>query len=98
MAEQIPVKQECLLTAYPNPATEKGSVKFNNDKEGFVTLEVYDIQGKKVKDIINKKMEKGPFSAEWDLSDQSGSKVGSGVYFAKLVNAEQAISTKIIIK
>lgn len=98
MAEQIPVKQECLLTAYPNPATEKVSVKFNNDKEGFVTLEVYDIQGKKVKDIINKKMEKGPFFAEWDLSDQSGSKVGSGVYFAKLVNAEQAISTKIIIK
>jgi streptogramin lyase len=87
-----------ILSAYPNPATEKVDIRFNQDHAGFVQLSVFDIQGRKVKDLISKTFEKGQHTLEWDLTNQSGKRVGNGVYFARLSNSELAISTKILVR
>lgn len=98
IAGQAPLKPDNFLSAYPNPASNKVTIGFNTDMTGFVQLAIYDIQGKKIKDIISETTDKGPHTPEWDLTYQNGHKVGTGVYFAKFVNAEHAESTKIIVR
>ena len=98
IAEKTPANPENYLSAVPNPATESVSFGFDNETGGFIQLAVYDIQGKKVKDIISKSLGKGPQSAVWDLTNQNGNRVGNGVYFARLLNAGQAITTKIVVR
>lgn len=96
--EEISSKSENSLSVYPNPATEKVHIEFDNDRIGFVQLSVYDLNGKKVKDLINKTLSKGHHIIEWDLTNQSGSNVSSGFYFAKYANADYTKSAKIIVR
>ena len=86
-----------MLSAWPNPANEKVSIGFNHGADGFVQLSVYDMQGRKVKDLVSKTMEKGSHTIEWNLTDQGGGRVVRGVYFARLSDADMVKSTKIIV-
>jgi len=98
ISDQKYKKPEFSLSVYPNPASEKVDIGFNNDHSGFVKLSVYDIHGKKVKDIIGKTLEKGLHTAEWNLTNLSGNRVVSGIYFARYMNAGYTESAKIIIR
>ena len=88
---------ENTLSVYPNPASDKVIIEFDNNITGFVQLSVYDFQGKKVTDLINKTLGKGRHTNEWDLTDQSGNRVGAGLYVARLSNSENSTTTKIIV-
>jgi flagellar hook assembly protein FlgD len=98
VAERKDEVSESQLLAYPNPATEKVDMSFNNNAEGYVHLAIYDIQGKKVRDIISKSLDKGTHTATWDLNNQTGSPVVSGIYFARYINAEKTGIVKIIVR
>ncbi len=98
VAEKDHVKQDFNISASPNPASDKVDITFTNDRVGFVQLSVYDILGKKVKDIINEKMEIGRHTAEWNLTDQSGNSVISGLYFARYMNSGYIETVKIIVR
>ena len=91
-------KQNNFLSVHPNPAAERADIEFNTDSEGFVQLSIYDIDGKKVKDIISKTLAKGKHTATWDLTNESGTRVVSGVYLARLSNAEIVKSVKILVR
>jgi hypothetical protein len=97
-AELIKPDNESYLTAYPNPAYENVEIRFNTDVSGFVELSVYDINGQKVQDILSKTMDKGSYKAEWNLINKSGSRVVPGVYFARLSDSGNSLSTKIIVR
>jgi hypothetical protein len=43
-------------------------------------------------------MDKGNYKVEWNLVNQSGSKVKPGVYFAGLTNSGYSKSTKIAVR
>jgi len=98
IAEQTFAKPDMFLKSYPNPATEKVSFDFNIEAKGFASLAVYDMYGKKIKDLISAILVKGSHTAEWNLTSQDGSKVGSGVYFGRLSNTEYSKSIKIIVQ
>ena len=57
-----------------------------------VRLEAYDTQGKLVKVITDKFMQKGSYSVRWDSK-----RFGSGVYFVKLSANGSAVSKKFTI-
>jgi hypothetical protein len=97
ISEQTGTNPEYTVSVYPNPASEKVIIEFDNNIEGFVQLSVYDFQGKKVIDLINKSLGKGRHTNEWDLTDQSGNRVGAGLYVARLSNSQNSTSTKIIV-
>jgi hypothetical protein len=97
-ADQTGEKQEFSLETYPNPAYDRVSISFEIAIPGHVQLSVYDIQGRKISDIISKTMAKGSHTVEWDLTNQAGKKLGTGVYFARLSDSQHAISAKIIVR
>jgi flagellar hook assembly protein FlgD len=53
-------------------------------EENVVKLAVYDILGKRVRSLVNQKMDAGDHTSFWDGTDDSGKIVGGGVYFYTL--------------
>ncbi len=49
-----------------------------------VTLSVYDSSGKLVRTLVAETRGVGPHEVEWDGTDNTGNRVGSGVYFYRL--------------
>ena len=81
-----------LYPAYPNPFNPSVKIPFDLNQENVVNLFIFDLQGKKVKDLISsKRMKSGRYIIEWD-----GSSFPSGMYFY-LINAGNFSQTEKII-
>jgi hypothetical protein len=68
-----------LLGAYPNPFNSVVEIAFSLDKAQKVTLEVFDITGKRVTLLSNKELERGRNTLKWNAQNEP-----SGLYFYKL--------------
>ncbi|MFC2092649.1 YCF48-related protein [Bacteroidota bacterium] len=64
---------------YPNPFNPVTKIRFELPKSSFVKLIVYDILGREITKLVNKKLTVGSYETEWD-----GSGFASGVYFYQL--------------
>lgn len=71
---------------YPNPFNPTTNIKFSVPQAEKVSLEVYDIQGRLVDRIIDhQEYNPGNYQTKWNGTDGAGTKVASGVYFARLI-------------
>jgi hypothetical protein len=69
-----------LSQNYPNPFNPSTTIKFSIPEASYVTLEVYDILGREVRNLINEDLNSGQYSVNFDASNLS-----SGTYFYKLI-------------
>ncbi|MCJ7553170.1 MAG: T9SS type A sorting domain-containing protein [Ignavibacteriaceae bacterium] len=79
---------------YPNPFNPSTKIKFSLKEPGFVKLEVYDILGSEVAELVNETKSAGNYSIEFDASN-----LPSGMYIYKLqagsyTNAKKMVLTK----
>lgn len=98
--DQVPV--ENITTAipriyslsqnFPNPFNPETNIKFVIPKSEFVTIKVYDIVGKEVKELVNQNMTAGEYKVGFD-----GTGVESGVYFYKINAGEFTQTRKMIL-
>ncbi len=65
---------------YPNPFNPETNIRYQLSTASFVTIEIYNTIGQKVKTIVNSHHEPGQFWISWDGRDQSGKEVSSGTY------------------
>lgn len=86
-----------LSQNYPNPFNPTTEISFGLPSSGHVSLEIYDIIGRKVITLINKELNAGIHNITWDSSDESGEFVASGVYFYKLKQADNVITKKMMM-
>ena len=68
-----------LSQNYPNPFNPTTSIPFTLPMSSSVRLEVFDIRGRLVQELLNSEMDAGYYSIPWDASHLS-----SGLYFIKL--------------
>ena len=73
-----------LYQSFPNPFSTTTTIRFALLNEGEVALKIYNLQGQLVKTLADGKIEAGTHERIWDLSDNLGRKVSSGVYFYRL--------------
>ncbi len=81
-----------LLTVFPNPFNPTTTIQFHLDKAGDVSLGIFNIHGKSVETLIERKLEVGKHSIQWSASTQP-----SGVYFVKIQSGSKSQSQKIIL-
>ncbi len=91
-----------LHPAFPNPFNPVTTIEFSVMEtmigpnismcENRTSLQIFDIRGKWVKTLVDKKLPLGNYSAQWNGEDMS-----SGVYFVKLQNSKSAHTQKIIL-
>jgi hypothetical protein len=70
---------------YPNPFNPTTTISFSvTQTSSFVTLEIYNIKGQKVKTLVNKVLPAGEHSVVWDGKNTNNKTVASGIYFYNL--------------
>ncbi|MBZ0198377.1 MAG: T9SS type A sorting domain-containing protein [Ignavibacteriaceae bacterium] len=77
---------------YPNPFNPVTNINFNLQKEGNVTLAVFDVLGNEIKTLINENMGAGLHKVSFNATDLS-----SGIYFYKLQSGSFVQSKKMIV-
>ena len=88
-----------LYDNYPNPFNPTTTIKFNVAEPGRILLNIYSLEGKRVKTLFNRYFNAGQYSAIWDGTDSFGKHVSSGTYFIKLVASKyRQVKKAILIK
>ncbi len=77
---------------WPNPAHDVVRFEIGLPRAGEVTLEVFDLAGRRVRMLALGTRTAGAVGAEWDLTTDRGARVGAGVY---LVRARFAGATAV---
>jgi hypothetical protein len=87
----IPEKSS-LSQSYPNPCNPSARIGFSLGKTEYVSLEVYDILGRKIKTLVNGHMPAGNHEVEFDAS-----KLPSGVYIYRLQAKDFSETKKMVV-
>jgi len=83
---------EISINAFPNPANDVLNLEFFIPSTQHVNLELYNMMGQKVIEMVNGPLTEGKHQLKIDIS-----KLQSGVYFYKFSQAEKSITHKITI-
>ena len=80
-----------LYENYPDPFNPVTHIGFRIANFGFVELKIYDMLGREVKTLVNKRKPAGSYTVQWDGTNAAGENVCSGIYFYRLktVRGEQ---------
>ena len=79
--EILELAQFALSQNYPNPFNQSTSIGFTLARSGFVSLDIYDLLGRKVRSLVSENMSSGYNSVLWNGRDDFGNDVASGIYF-----------------
>lgn len=69
---------------YPNPFNPRTNIQFALPAAGPVNLSIYNNQGQRVRTLVSGDYQRGVHSITWDATDDSGSRVASGVYLYEI--------------
>ncbi|HRE40568.1 MAG TPA: T9SS type A sorting domain-containing protein [Ignavibacteria bacterium] len=78
---------------YPNPFNPSTTITFELSNDSYVTLEIFDLTGRKVSSLIN-----GNISAGYKQIEFNGSNLASGVYYYKLIATSENTRNEKILK
>ena len=84
--------QFSLLQNYPNPFNPSTIISYELPIGASISLKVYDILGREVKELVNEQKVAGTYSVEFD-----GSKLSSGVYFYTITAGKFSQTKKMIL-
>ncbi len=79
----IPITNLDNVVVYPNPATTENDLLYfqNLPTEGSAEFYIYDLQGALVREFEAESLSQDYNYAQWDMKNQSGKKIASGMYF-----------------
>ena len=77
---------------YPNPFNPTSTIHYNIPLSGMVSLNVYDVIGREVGNLVNKIQKPGSYSVTFDASI-----LASGMYIYKLSSGEFTQTKKMIL-
>ena len=87
-----------LIGNYPNPFNPETTISFSvTQTSPFVTLEIFNIKGQKVKTLVNNKLEEGLHHIVWNGKDDVNKPVASGIYFYKLQTGKYSAVKKMVL-
>ncbi len=82
----------------PNPFNPVTNIHFSVPANaGSVELTVYNVNGQVVRTLVNGDIEAGPHSVVWNGRDEAGRSVATGIYFARLVTAQETDIIKMAL-
>ena len=87
-----------LYGNYPNPFNPETTFRFSVAQTlSFMTLDIYNIKGQKVKTLVSEFKDVGFHSVIWNGKDSNDKPVSSGIYFYKLKTDNFEKTKKMIL-
>ena len=81
-----------LYPPYPNPFNPQTHISFSVDKTTFISINIYDINGRQVQNIHDKKTSVGYYQLIWNSDD-----ISSGIYFVVLQSEDKVKTHKLML-
>jgi len=85
-------KEFYLFQNYPNPFNPKTVIKYQLPKSGYISLDIFNIEGKEIEKLFYNRQETGTYEIEFN-----GSNIPSGVYFYKISLNDFTQTKKMIL-
>jgi flagellar hook assembly protein FlgD len=76
----------------PNPFNPTTTINFSLPRQQHVTIAIYDILGRRVAILVDKRYERGRHSVVWNAS-----KVPSGIYIYVMTTATSTLTKKMVL-
>ena len=97
--DDVHFPQKFSINNYPNPFNPSTKIKYTLPTIGKVSIMIYDILGRKVKELLNEDRNVGDYTEEWDATNSSNIRVTSGVYFYRVTfNGNVKTSKMLLLK
>jgi hypothetical protein len=81
----------------PNPFRPATQIRFSIPTREDVSLVVYDVSGRAVRQLAHGVREPGRYTVAWNGLDGQGSRVAAGVYFYRLTAGSETLTRKMTV-
>jgi hypothetical protein len=85
------------LHNYPNPFNGQTSIEYLLPQPGQVRLSIYNLNGQRVRALVEASQPAGHNKAQWDGRDDGNREAGSGVYLIQLEAGGLRLTRRIIL-
>lgn len=85
--EQLPIDYS-LEPNFPNPFNPTTTISYMMKETGHVRVQVYNIRGQLVRDLVNAEQSAGRFSVVWDGRDMNDMQVPTGTYLCTMETSD----------
>ena len=86
-----------LESIYPNPFNPSATIRYAVPRTSQVTIEIFDILGRKVVTLFDQKQTAGWHTVQWDGHNDQQQAVTSGIYIARLKAEDQVSAKKMVL-
>lgn len=87
-----PPRELALFPNYPNPFNPSTNITFSLPARSFVSLEIYDLLGRKIKTLVNQELSAGQNVRTWNAADAP-----SGIYFCRFKVGSFVQTKKLVL-
>ncbi len=81
------------LNIYPNPAKTSTNLNVNIAKAGHVAINLVDVSGRQLKQLMNANVKSGEFSLTVNTAG-----IASGVYYVRMITNDETLNTKLVVQ
>jgi plastocyanin len=85
------------LRPSPNPAPGRTDLRFRLEAPGRVTLDLADVQGRRVREVFDGELGAGVHNFTWRGRSDGGENLPAGIYFARLISPDGPSVAKIYL-
>ena len=86
-----------LKQNYPNPFNPTTKIEIELGASEHVQLIIYDINGRKVRELANGVYNQGVHEFVWNSCDDNGNVVSSGMYIYNLISSTNVATQKMLL-
>jgi hypothetical protein len=95
--DNTPLPKEFSLNQnHPNPFNPVTHIDFLLSKDSHIKISIFDVSGREVKILENRRLNFGNHSVSWDGTNQFGNMVSGGVYLCQL-ETDQFMETRKMV-
>ena len=86
-----------LYQNYPNPFNPLTTLRYDLPKNAFVRINIYDILGNIVCNLVSNNEESGHKSVQWNATNNQGEAMPAGIYFYSIKVGEFRLTKTMIL-
>jgi len=91
----IPERFE-LLGNFPNPFNPTTKIRFSNDKQSNIEINIYSVTGAKVATVLNKQLGTGTYDISWNGRGTGNKMLPSGMYLYEIKSDNRVLQGKML--
>ena len=87
-----------LAPPRPNPTASAAALRYSVGADHrWVSVAVYDVTGRLVRQLFEGAADAGVYERTWDLTNEAGDRVAGGVYFARVTIGPASLERKLVV-